>query len=95
VIWQCNTKFKKDKKCSTPHIYEDTLKQAFPDAFNSLLENKEEILQSYEAVIQALTDTSKLDKGRVKLQSEIEVVTELLQKLGGGKCSHRFRPRRI
>ncbi|MGK0467480.1 recombinase family protein [Clostridium sp.] len=80
VIWQCNAKFKNNKKCSTPHLYEDTLKQAFPDAFNSLLENKEEILQGYEAIIQALTDTSKLDKERVKLQSEIEVVTELLQK---------------
>nr|WP_319001356.1 recombinase family protein [Clostridium estertheticum] len=80
VVWQCNAKYKNDKKCSTPHLYEDTLKQAFPDAFNSLLENKDEILQGYEAIIQALTDTSKIDKERVKLQSEIEVVTELLQK---------------
>jgi site-specific DNA recombinase len=80
VIWQCNAKFKNDTKCSTPHLYEDTLKQAFIDAFNSLLENKEEILQGYDDIIQALTDTTKLDKESVKLQSEIEVVTELLQK---------------
>ncbi|WAG61791.1 zinc ribbon domain-containing protein [Clostridium estertheticum] len=80
VIWQCNYKFKNDERCSTPHLYEDTLKPVFLDAFNSLLANKEEILQGYEAIIQALTDTSKIDKERVKLQSEIEVVTELLQK---------------
>ncbi|HEY8890767.1 MAG TPA: recombinase family protein [Clostridium sp.] len=48
VVWQCNAKYKNDKKCITPHLYEDTIKQAFPDAFNSLLENKEEILQEYE-----------------------------------------------
>lgn len=80
VIWQCNAKFKNNKKCGTPHLYEDTLKQAFLSSFNSLLENKEEILQGYEAIIQALTDTSKLDKKSVKLQSETEVVNELLQK---------------
>jgi len=80
VIWQCNAKFKNDKKCTTPHIYEDALKQAFIDTFNSLLENKEEILQGYKVIIQVLTDTSKIDKESTKLQSEIEVVTKLLQK---------------
>ncbi|MBZ9685213.1 recombinase zinc beta ribbon domain-containing protein [Clostridium estertheticum] len=80
MIWQCNAKFKNDKKCGTPHLYEDTLKLAFTEAFNNILENKEEILQGYEAIIQALTDTSKLDKESVKLQSETEVVNELLQK---------------
>ena len=80
VILQCNAKFKNDEKCSTPHLYEDNLKQAFLEAFNSLLENKAEILQGYEAIIQFLTDTSKIDKESVKMQSEIKVVTELLQK---------------
>ncbi|MBZ9633332.1 recombinase family protein [Clostridium sp. FP1] len=80
VVWQCNAKFKNDKKCSTPHMYEDKIKQAFIEAFNSLLENKEEILQGYESIIQVLTDTSKLDRESVKLQSEIDVVAGLLQK---------------
>ncbi|MBK5243249.1 MAG: hypothetical protein JJD95_18880 [Clostridium sp.] len=56
-----------------------TLKQVFLNAFNSLFEKKE-ILQGYEAIIQALTDTSKFDKESVKLQSETEVVNGLLQK---------------
>lgn len=80
VIWQCNHKFKNDKKCSTPHIYEDTLKKVFVDAFNSLLENKAEILQGYETIIQTLIDTSKLDKENEKLQSELEIVAEMLRK---------------
>ena len=80
TIWQCNNKFKNDKKCGTPHLYEDTLKEAFLDAFNSLLENKAEILKDYGAIIQDLTDTSKLDKESAKLQSEMEVVIELLDK---------------
>ena len=80
TIWQCNQKFKNEEKCRTPHLYEDAIKQAFIEAFNSLLENRDEILQGYETIIRALTDTSRLDKERTKLQSECEVVVELLRK---------------
>lgn len=80
VIWQCNSKFKNNEKCSTPHIYEDKLKQAFVDAFNSILKNEDEILQGYETIIKALTDTSELDKESAKLQNEMEIVTEMIRK---------------
>lgn len=62
------------------YLYEDKIKQAFVEAFNSLIENKEEILQGYDEIIQAVTDTSKLDKESNKLKSEIEIVTEMLRK---------------
>jgi len=80
VIWQCNHKFKNTEKCNTPHIYEDDLKKAFVDAFNSMIENKAEILHEYDLIIQKLTDTTALDKESAKLQSEFEVVTGLLRK---------------
>jgi len=80
TIWQCNHKFKNDEKCGTPHIYEETLKKAFIDAFNGLVENKAEILQDYETVIQTLTDTTALDREIAKLQSESDVAFELLRK---------------
>jgi len=79
-IWQCNHKFKNDEKCSTPHIYEDTLKQAFVEAFNGLVENKTEIIKNYETIIQTLTDTTEFDGEIAKLQSESDLVFELLRK---------------
>jgi len=80
TIWQCNHKFTNDKKCVTPHIYEETLKQAFIDAFNGLIENRAEILQGYESIIQTLTDTTALDSEIAKFQSESDVAFELLRK---------------
>ncbi|MCX7904158.1 MAG: recombinase family protein [Caloramator sp.] len=80
VIWQCNSKFKNNEKCKTPHLYEDKIKKAYVEVFNSLIENKEEILKGYEDIIKALTDTSKLDMESVKLQSELEIVTEMIRK---------------
>ena len=80
TIWQYNHKFKNEKKCQTPHLYEDVIKLAFLEAFNSLLDNKDEILEGYKEIIDALTDTSELDKESAKLLSECEVVAELLRK---------------
>lgn len=80
VIWQCNSKFKNHKKCNTPHLYEDKIKQVFVEAFNSLIENKDEILNGYEEIIQALTDTSKLDNEGTRLMDELEIVAEMLKR---------------
>ncbi|MCX7749146.1 MAG: recombinase family protein [Clostridia bacterium] len=80
VIWQCNHKFKNEEKCKTPHLYENNIKVAFLEAFNSLLENKDEILKGYEAIIKTLTDTSRLDKESARLQNEYEIVAELIRK---------------
>lgn len=79
VIWQCNHKFQNDKKCETPHLYEDTLKNAFVEAFNSLINNKDEIINSYKTIIQNLTDNTKLDKECLRLENESKVVADQIK----------------
>ena len=81
TIWQCNHKFKNEKKCKTPHIYEDQIKEAFIKAFNSLIENKEEIIIGYEVILEELLDTTKLEKKVATIQNEMEIVEELLRKM--------------
>ena len=34
VIWRCNSKFKGEKKCATPHLDTDTIQQKFLIAYN-------------------------------------------------------------
>ena len=80
IIWQCNHKFKNKERCQTPHLYEDDIKKAFLLTFNSLVNNKDEIIKNYEGIIQSLTDTSNIDIENTKLQNEYEVVTELLRR---------------
>ena len=79
TIWQCNRKYK-GKKCDTPHFYETTLQTAFVKAFNQLIENKDEILLGYGTVLQTLTATTTLEKKRAELQSEYDIVMELMRK---------------
>lgn len=78
TIWQCNHKYKNGTGCKTPHLYEAAIQQAFVDAFNSLISNKDEILQAHADIIEAMTDTADFDRELVKLQSELAVVVELI-----------------
>ena len=80
TIWQCNHKFRNDNKCKTPHLYENKIKEAFLGAFNSILDNKDEILENYKTIICTLIDSSKLEKERIKIKSECEIVLEHIQK---------------
>ncbi|MCE5235839.1 MAG: recombinase family protein [Eubacteriales bacterium] len=80
IIWQCNHKYKSGTHCETPHLYEAAIQQAFVDAFNSLISNKDEILQAHADIMEALTDTADLDREFAKLQDEQDVVVGLMQK---------------
>lgn len=80
TIWQCNNKFKGDRKCSTPHLYEEDIKAEFIKQFNKLIDNKDEILNNCRLIQTTLTDCSKIDKEIADLLSEIDIVSELVRK---------------
>ena len=48
VIWQCNHKFDNDRKCATPHLDENQIKQAFISAMNKMISNKKQIIADFE-----------------------------------------------
>ena len=80
VVWRCNHKYNNNQKCKTPHVYEDKLKELFVKAFNEMIENKDDILRDYKEIIETLGDTSKLEKEKLQLENEGEVLIELLKK---------------
>ena len=81
VIWQCNGKFKGEKRCSTPHLYEKDLQQAFVRFVNGLIADREEILAGLQEALVAITDNTALERERDALQAECEVVMELMRKM--------------
>jgi predicted nuclease with TOPRIM domain len=56
------------------------LKDIFIKAFNELFDNKDEIIENMEIAIEVITDTTEIEKQCAELESEIEVVTGLIQK---------------
>lgn len=80
VIWQCNDKFLGDQKCTTPHFTEDELKERFLKAYNTLIADREMLLEDCRLMQQFLTNCEEINEEINSLRAEIEVVAELTRK---------------
>lgn len=80
VIWQCNGKFKGDKKCSTPHMTEDQIKGAFIKALSILISDREALLEDGRVIMAALTDCSGIEEKLSGVNAEMEVVAGLIER---------------
>ncbi|MGF6375220.1 site-specific DNA recombinase [Clostridiales Family XIII bacterium PM5-7] len=81
TIWRCNSKFSNEKRCSTPSIDTDAIKQLFLTAYNQLMQNRNQVVADCELMRRSLTDTTSLD---VDIESKIEetqIVAELVKTL--------------
>ena len=81
IILQCNAKFKNKKKCKTPHVTEEQIKEGFINAVNSLIDDKKSIIDECEKLILELTDISLIEEKEIRLQDEREVIYNLLKDL--------------
>ena len=79
VIWRCNNKYKRDEKCSTPHVTEEEIRQKFLTAFNSVLAYRSELIASCRLAQKALCDFTALDAEIAALDQEIEVLIALVR----------------
>jgi len=80
VIWRCNEKYKGEAKCSTPHVTEEEVKERFLEAFNSVLEYREELIANCRLAQETLCDCSDIDAELNELHRELEVIAELSRK---------------
>jgi hypothetical protein len=79
VIWRCNSKFKGEIKCATPHLDTDTIQQKFLIAYNLLMADRESVIQDCTQIRQALSNTTELDTEVDGLNEELTVVAELVK----------------
>jgi len=78
VVWQCNHKFQGEKKCRTPHIYEDDIKKAFVSVVEEVLENRESIIANLELMLNEVLSPerheAKIRKGKGRIDAlEVEI----------------------
>lgn len=81
TIWQCNHKFKGDKKCRTPHLYEDDIKELFIRAFSKLMSNRIALIEDCRLLYSYLMNFTEIETKCKELLGEMEVVSELVKKL--------------
>lgn len=80
VIWQCNSKFKSKKKCSTPHLTDEQIKTAFFKAVTILIADRGRIIADILLLKQSLTDCGGLEEKAQMISEEIAFVVGLIEK---------------
>ena len=81
VIWQCNGKYKGEKKCKTPHLNETDIKAAFVRAVNKLLMNGDSFIEDCLDIIAVLNDTSEIDRESETLSAELDTLTVEMERM--------------
>ena len=81
VVWQCNSKFRDKTRCTTPHLTEDEIKDAFIRAANSLLTDRGEILAELRTVQATFAGTEKLEAEQKRLAEQMNVDADAIQEI--------------
>ena len=79
MIWQCNSKFDRENRCSTPIIDTETVKSMFIKAYNRLMAKRSSVSEDCELMRRSLTDFTSLDAEIAKQREETAVVAELVK----------------
>lgn len=70
VVWQCNHKFDREKKCSTVHLEEETIQIAFLKALNRFCVEKDEILAVFKEIKWVLCENGCGNEAEHKASTE-------------------------
>lgn len=79
TIWQCNQKYKNEKRCTTPYLDEVTIKSRFLTAANSLLAGRTEAIRICEAAIKTVFDLTDLQTEQARLHAEMELLSGMME----------------
>ena len=81
VIWRCNHKYDGDKKCDTPTLEEDTIKNAFLLAYNNLCVDKDIIIETTKELVDSLCDFEELDQKIIKESEDLDIIADKVHKM--------------
>lgn len=79
IIWQCNHKFDGDNRCTTPHLTDEQIQDAFLPVANKLLTTKDAVIANGHEMMALLFDTAQAEAERDKLLEEAQVVSDAVQ----------------
>ena len=78
-IWQCNFKFKNERRCTTPHRTDSEIQQAFVEVVNGVLRRKADIIAACREMVDMLADTSAFEAEREEARTHCDELLETMQ----------------
>ena len=77
MIYQCNSKFKNEHFCTTPHLYEQEIQQKFLQAFSQFFGQRQSVIENCRFVLNQL---KKQNSVYDELQEKFSEINEKLKR---------------
>lgn len=78
---RCNCKLQNDKKCLTPHLTEDVIKDAFVKAARAIILEKDELIAHTKVMMQMVCGTTELEMKQSHLLTEMDAVAAMVERI--------------
>lgn len=79
VIWQCNSKFRNETKCATPHVDETILKDRFLQALSQYMVDPEERIEGLRYVQRSMSDTDFIDADIEQAERDLQLLSGMMR----------------
>jgi len=83
VVWQCNGKYKKKgkKACSVAYINEETVKKAFVEVYNGMVEDKKSFISILEQSLAESTKSDKITEALTQAEEQLIITKQKIHQL--------------
>ena len=80
VIWQCNHKFSREHRCTTPHLTDEDVQRYFVSAVNQLFSQKDTVLKSLDVGLKEAFDLTDLLMQEETQTEEVQMLADAVEK---------------
>lgn len=81
TVWRCNAKFDNERKCGTPAVTEESIKDGFVKAYNAYVSKVGLVLADSDLFLSALEDPASYDDAIAQAENETREWEDVARKL--------------
>ena len=81
VIWRCNHKYNGQKKCTSPHVSQETLECAFEEVMRRMIAQREHVITACRLAVKEALDADDLNREREVLEEKLLLLSERIRRL--------------
>ena len=81
IIWRCNHKYNGQKKCTSPHVSQETLECAFEEVMRRMIAQREHVITACRLAVKEALDADDLNREREVLEEKLLLLSERIRRL--------------
>jgi len=81
VVWRCNHKYDGQKKCTSPHVTQETLECAFEEVMRRMIAQREHVIAACRLAVKEVLDADDLRIEQEDLEEKLLLLNERIRRL--------------